>query len=235
MKNWFKKFVHTWKVLLGDKVYVVSLIIGLLMSIFGFFITDMANIYNDARKYVSVGDVIIDNIPVVNMEIIFTWGIYFLAVLMVVYPLLFKPEIGPFALKAFAILMYARAGFILLTNIGPPADSFYVGIDKIGGHVLTSFLFRNDMFFSGHVAYPFMAFLVYGEARILRWIFFAGAIVEGIAVLFMHIHYSIDVFAAFFIAYGIYKVTSNLFEKMNMRYVNRLKLYGYAVINQLEK
>ncbi len=233
IKEAFAKFRHHWRVLLSDHTYKVSLYVGVCMMTVGYVIDYMATVYNDQQTYVSVGDLILDNIPTINMEFSFTWVMYGLMVLLFAYPILFKPEIAPFGLKTFAMLMYMRAGFIILTNLGPPEGYFYDG-RPIGGNVISDLIFRNDLFFSGHTAYPFMGFLIFRNSKI-RWVFLAGSILEGFTVLAMRMHYSIDVFAAFFIAYGTYAMSRRIFNPLNRRFRDTIKIYGWNALQKLKK
>jgi hypothetical protein len=72
--------------------------------------------------------------------------------------------------------------------------------------------FQNDMFFSGHTAIPFLGFLLFDGK--IRYFFLCGSICMGTVVLLMHLHYSIDVFSAFFITYCCYRVGNVLLEKI---------------------
>lgn len=227
------KIWHEWKVLLGDRAFRISLLAGIVLMAGAAASNQFACIYNDSQSYISVGDLILDYIPTINMHIFFTWGMYFLTVFIICYALFVKPETVPFALKTYAVLIFLRCGFILLTNIGAPVDSFYAGA-IVGKDFFTDFVFRNDLFFSGHTAYPFLGYLIYRKTNV-AWILFLGTILMAITVLFMHVHYSIDVFAAFFITYGVYKFSSWLFDPLNIRFRDRLKIYGWNALRKMQK
>ena len=233
MIEWFKKFKHHWKVLLGDRAFLISLFVGFTLLMFAYAANLFASTYNDARVYVSVGDLLLDNIDTYNMTFSFTWIMYFIIVMIFVYPIFFEPQLVPFAFKTFAMLMFLRSGCILLTNIGPP-EGFYYNNAPVGGDVLADMMFRNDLFFSGHTTYPFLAFLLYKNCS-WRWFYLAGSILEGVTVLLMHIHYSIDVVAAFFFAFGIYSLSDRIFNKLNIRFRDRIKLYGWEALQKLKK
>lgn len=232
IKEAFHKLVHHWKILLTDRAYLISLIIGIGLIVFAYFLNFWASAYNDSKTYLSVGDLILDQLPVVNLNFLFLWGIWGLILLMFVYPVFFKPEIIPFGLKTFSILIYLRCGFILLTNVGPP-EGFYFNGGLVGGNFLADFMFKNDLFFSGHTAYPFLAFLVFRDHWI-RWIFLVSSFVMAATVLLMHVHYSIDVFAAFFITFATYEISDRIFNRLNLRFSNRLKLLGWDAIQKIK-
>src|SRR5258708_19171404 len=54
------------------------------------------------------------------------------------------------------------------------------------------------------------------STEMLKWFrrfFLVLAFLFGISVLLAHVHYSIDVFAAPFITYGVFVITSRLFKR----------------------
>lgn len=234
MKGFFLKWAHHCKILFGDSVYCASFVGGAMLLLISNAVNQLATVYNDSWVYISATDILIDSLPVVNMEFLYTWGMYFLTGLIIFCAIFLRLEMAPFTMKTVAVLMFLRSGFILLTNIGPPLGFIYEGA-KVGGNVLSDFLFRNDLFFSGHVAYPFLAFWIFRDIKWASWIFLIGTIVQSVTVLFMHVHYSIDVFAAYFVTYGVYKFSEYVFARLNLRFKNRLKMYGLDVINKFKE
>ena len=73
------------------------------------------------------------------------------------------------------------------------------------------------MFFSGHTAMPFLGFYLFRRSWV-RYAFLAGSIVMGFVVLAMHVHYSIDVLAAFFMTYGSYRIGHRILLRMDPTY-----------------
>ena len=221
IKKFLTSFCHRWAVLLKDRAYRISLLGGLSFLIGAYVVSVLASDYHDSWIFVSVGDLILDNIPTVNMEFFFTWVMYGLVLLTFLYPMILRPEIAPFAMKTFALLVLIRSFFILLTNIGPPTDFYFNGIE-MGSGILSDPVFRNDLFFSGHTAYPFLGFLLYRKSIVSK-ILLVGSFLMAITVLLMRVHYSIDVFSAFFIAYGVYNMSDTIFNRLNLRFKNILK------------
>jgi len=225
MKNiikFFKTWKSKWKHLLGNKSYKFSLIIGVISLITATFIMKKTSAFVDNEMYPAVGDLILDAINTVNVEFLFVWGFYSIIASIFIYPIFFKPEIAPFMLKTFAIMMVVRSIAISLTHVGPPDGFFYDQMSDLINNPLKDLFFRNDLFFSGHTAFPFLAFLVFKETK-FRWFMLAASILMGITVLLMHVHYSIDVFAAFFIAHGVYTITDKIFNKLNLRFAKHVK------------
>jgi len=71
----------------------------------------------------------------------------------------------------------------------------------------------SDMFFSGHTGMPFLLALMFWEDKLARYISLTASCIFGAAVLFGHLHYSIDVFAAFFITYTIFQIAQKFFPE----------------------
>jgi len=69
------------------------------------------------------------------------------------------------------------------------------------------------MFFSGHVAIKLLNYLLFYDKRV-KYFFLISSITMAITVLLTHQHYSIDVFSAFFIAYGSYKIGDYFLKKL---------------------
>lgn len=224
--RYFGKVWHQWKVLLSDRAYLISLFLGVFVLVSAYFVTFFVSSYNDFKSYVSVGDLILDNIPTYDLEFLFTWGIYSTMLFIFSYFVFERQELLPFALKTFGLLLFVRSGFIVLTHVGPPSGFFYATSVAPVYDSFTQWIFRNDLFFSGHTAIPFMAFLLLKDDKV-RWIMLLSSITMGITVLLMHVHYSIDVFAAFFITHGIYALSDRIFNNLNLRFKLRLKKYDW--------
>jgi membrane-associated phospholipid phosphatase len=77
-------------------------------------------------------------------------------------------------------------------------------------HLVT---FQGNFFYSGHTAFPFLLALIFWDNKYLRYLFLILTVFFGVSVLLAHVHYSIDVFAAPFIVYGMYVITAKLFPR----------------------
>jgi hypothetical protein len=98
----------------------------------------------------------------------------------------------------------------MLTHLGAPPEAILTDFPR----VFNLLIFRNDLFFSAHTAVPFLGYLLFRKERIGK--FFLGAtIVLASTVLLMHVHYSIDVFAALFITFSTYRFGEWLFRRIN--------------------
>ncbi len=74
------------------------------------------------------------------------------------------------------------------------------------------FFTGDDLFFSGHVGLTFLMALLLWDVPVLRYIYLAISVMFAGVVLLGHLHYSIDVFAAYFITYTIFILATRLFK-----------------------
>ncbi|HWP61489.1 MAG TPA: phosphatase PAP2-related protein [Candidatus Paceibacterota bacterium] len=147
----------------------------------------------------SVTDIVLSNVRVFDVDGLFVYGT-FLFIGVVVFILLAHPKRIPFTLYSLGIFWIVRSGFTSLTHIAPFAQQAAVQF----GPTITKAFFGGDLFFSGHAGTPFLFALIFWREKGLRMMFLAWAVYFAIIVLLGHLHYSIDVAAAFFITYTIF-------------------------------
>lgn len=155
----------------------------------------------------SVTDIVLSHTKVYDVDGVFTYG----ALMFVIYiaALCFwHPGKTPFILKSISLFVLVRSISISLTHIGPFPTHVTVSLSNF----LRDFIFSGDLFFSGHTGLPFLMALIFWKNRIIRTLCVATAVMFGIIVLLGHLHYSIDVFSAFFITYSIYRIAKVVFK-----------------------
>ncbi len=158
----------------------------------------------------SVSDIILDHLPAKNVDDVFLEG-FMIFIAFVTVLAIHKPSRIPFILKASALFIFTRAIFITLTHLAPPAHMTTVNAVSFWERLLSGS--GDDLFFSGHTGFPYLMALIFWQNKYLRWLFLATAVFFGGAVLLGHLHYSIDVFSAFFITYGIFNIAKRIFKK----------------------
>lgn len=191
-----------------QKVYIYNVLMGLVFLAVAFFVSHYANNYTTSHASNYVTDIILDNIPVVDVHLIFSEGaILFILILSTI--LLYEPKYIPFALKSIAVFILIRSFFVVLTHLAPPFQQIHINPSDY----IVRLDSAEDLFFSGHTGLPFLMALVFWDQKWMRYFFFLCSAIGGTAVLLGHLHYSIDVFSALFISFGIFHICKHLFAK----------------------
>lgn len=159
-----------------------------------------------------VGDIVLDNLPAIGLNFVIIDIALAAIVLGTLFVVFARPRYILFSLKAVALFVIVRAFFISLTHVGIHPDTIAPGPGFLGATYLY-LNFQTGFFFSGHTGLPFLMALIFWDDVRARYAFLALSFVFAVAALFAHIHYSIDVFAAPFMAYGIFNIACYLFRK----------------------
>lgn len=101
---------------------IFSLIAGLAMLCVAYVLEHYANLYeldySQRQTTTHVGDIILDNIATVNLNLIIIEGALFAIVFGTIFVIFFRPRYIIFSLKVIALFIAIRAFFISLTHIG---------------------------------------------------------------------------------------------------------------------
>ncbi|MDP2665696.1 MAG: hypothetical protein Q8P23_03645, partial [bacterium] len=121
---------------LFTREWLSSLITAFVLLGISYIVEHYANIYAFAYSLRStsnhVGDLILDNIPVVDLNFIIIEGALFAIVLSVLF-VLSKPRYILFTLKSLALFIVVRAVFVSLTHVGIHPDAITPGLGFFDG------------------------------------------------------------------------------------------------------
>ena len=157
----------------------------------------------EKREGMVLQDFVLDAIPAKDVSIP-TFVVIWSVVLLVFYRIYQSPRLFLVVAYGFILMCLARILTISLLPLNPPAGIITLK-DPIaniayGGNGI---FITKDLFYSGHTGNMFLFFLCLQH----KWdkiIALAASFIVGILVMVQHIHYSIDVFAAFIFTYFIY-------------------------------
>lgn len=210
MESFFKRHIVFW----SDRKILVHLALSLGLFLLSLFFTYIAATYVHSYKGYVVPDILLDNLPVVNVALIFFQGAALFIVILCAIGV-YEPKYIPFTLESTAVFFFVRSIFMVMTHLSAPNVEYYNYIER--EHHVSEVLFTissgNDLFFSAHTGYPFLLALIFWNVPKLRIFFILASIVGGAAVILGHLHYSIDVFSAFFIAFGVFEISKKFFKK----------------------
>lgn len=151
----------------------------------------------------AVGDLLLDHLPLLDVTVLHVYAATLFWVGILVY-LLRHPAYLPFTLKTTAVFLGTRAFFVVLTHLGPPPNLLRIPAD-----LTALYVYRGDLFFSGHAGGPFLFALILQRHRMVHGICLAATGLFSGIVLLGHVHYSIDVFASLFIAHSIHALMAS--------------------------
>lgn len=210
--QYFKDLSDRYKQVLTQKHFYRQLILGLVLLCTSLGLNYAANVYSESRSGSVVQDLILNNLPVINVAFLYLDG--FNIFICFVFALgAHEPRRLPFMLKTIALFIAVRSFFIVLTHLSVPLPAAYDTIYFPAGTISELLSSGNDLFFSGHTGLPFLLSLLFWKVKTLRYLFLGTSLFFGATVLLAHVHYSIDVFGAFFITYAIYDLALFLFKK----------------------
>jgi membrane-associated phospholipid phosphatase len=173
---------------------LVAIILILLPTFFAFI---------EKREGMVLQDFVLDAIPAKDVSIP-TFVVIWSVVLLVFYRIYQSPRLFLVVAYGFILMCLARVLTISLLPLNPPPGLITLK-DPIaniayGGNGI---FITKDLFYSGHTGNMFLFFLCLQH----KWdkiIALAASFIVGILVMVQHIHYSIDVIAAFIFTYFIY-------------------------------
>ncbi|WP_133127783.1 phosphatase PAP2-related protein [Legionella nagasakiensis] len=212
-----KVLVNRYVTLSQEAGFLRSLFIGFTLLIISFFIANNAGLYASEMAGNPVDDLILNYLPLCDVTVLHVYAALLFWLFVSIY-MLTQPGLIPFITKTASVFIVTRSAFICLTHLGAPPNQLMIpeGFSSF-------FLFNGDLFFSGHVGGPFLLALLFWQNKILRYFSLAASVFFAYIVLVGHIHYSIDVFAAPFITFGIYELSKILFVKEYSFFVQEIK------------
>ncbi len=163
----------------------------------------------EKREGMVLQDYVLDAIPAIDVSIP-TFVIIWSVVVLVFYRIYQNPRLFLLIAYGFILMCLARILTISLLPLNPPAGIITLK-DPIaniayGGNGI---FITKDLFYSGHTGNMFLFFLCL-EAKWDKIIALTASFLIGLLVLIQHIHYSIDVIAAFIFTYFIYLAAKKL-------------------------
>lgn len=196
------------------KLHKNKILLSLIFLVFSAVINSISGNYASRVASKSSTDLILDIIPPMDLTFFFVYVWFLILLFLFLYPLFAKVHKFHEVIYHVSLIYLVRSVFITLTHLKSPSDIVSVTFPW----PFNKLAFEHDLFFSGHTATPLVGFFVFGNSRI-RYFFLGLSLLMAFTVLAMHQHYSIDVFAAYFIAYGTFHIGEWLTRKAKEMHV----------------
>jgi hypothetical protein len=161
--------------------------------------TYLHNYISEGKTLPMLSDLILDNLPVINVALIYDIVALVPIILAILY--MFKKTNYnriPFFLLMIGIFYIVRGVFIVLTPFGNPP--MFNGSDPLF-HGFANY--ELGVYPSGHAGVVFIILLLVKD-RVLRWIIGVCLIIVIASLFLAHGHYSIDILSGIFFSYAIY-------------------------------
>lgn len=217
--NLWQHWVARIKDTLQRRSYMYQVAGGLILLCAALIVNVYANRYASAHASGVVQDLLLNALPTISLDDIYLEG-YAILLSVIVLLAFYWPNKLPFLLKSISLFVFIRSFFLVLTHLSVPLPVANNGIYFPDHTLIQSLSGGDDLFFSGHTGLPFLMALAFWKDRLLRPLFLVTSIVFGASVLLAHVHYSIDVFAAFFITYTIHDLAVFLFQKERLLFLD---------------
>lgn len=200
-----KQLALNWKQAWSRQTFKLKIVIGTLLLLI--ILTSFPKFFAiiELRKGIQMNDWILDKIPAYDVSIpifIIIWS----TAAFLIYKLIQSPTLYVQFLLSFLILCITRVMSISIVALEPPiglielqdplSSMFYGG---------TNVFIKKDLFYSGHTATQFLMFLTL-KGKTEKIITGITTILISILVLVQHVHYTVDVVAAYFFTYLIYLI-----------------------------
>jgi hypothetical protein len=192
-----------WKNAWANQSFKIKAIIGSICLLFVLVSFPRFFAIIELRNGIVLNDAFLSKLPSVDLSIpifITIWSTAFLLIRRIIQ----SPSLFLQFLLSFLFLSILRIGTISFFSLDAPigliplkdpiSSLFYGGKDVF---------ITKDLFFSGHTATQFLMFLCL-QKKMDKYLTGLTSIVIAMMVLIQHIHYTIDVIAAFPLTYLVY-------------------------------
>lgn len=201
-----------WRPYWRNKLFRNKLALGILTLVLLVAFLPYYFAFIEARKGIQLNDIVLNYIDSANVSVptfIIIWSLS----LWYLYKSVKDPALILLILWGLNVLFITRIISIYLVPLDPPTDLVEL-IDPITNRFYGAKFITKDLFFSGHTATLVCLSLCLRKRRD-QLIVLSGAIIVGILVLVQHVHYTIDVIAAFVFPYFIIKIAKRIIAPFN--------------------
>jgi membrane-associated phospholipid phosphatase len=169
----------------------------------------LANFLNwvETRPGVIYADLILALFPPVDLTWL-TFGLIYAGLISGIVFLTRHPRAMLIAFQSYVLMVAVRIAAMYVLPLAAPPTAIPLQ-DPTVEYLGTGKMLTQDLFFSGHTSTLFLLFLT-AQGRGLRVVFLICTMAVGISVLLQHVHWTVDVLVAPFIAYTCFRIVTVL-------------------------
>jgi hypothetical protein len=198
-------YKYLWQEAWSNQIFRKKLIVTVTILLAVIFSLPTFFSYIEQREGAYLHDLVLQAIPATDVSLptfLIIWSLSGLVIVRCIQ----NPAFALVMLASFTLLCISRMVSITMVPLDPPdglirlndplTSLIYGGKDKF---------MTKDLFFSGHTSNMFIMFLCL-EKRNDKIFAILATLSVGILVLVQHVHYTIDVLAAFIFTYAVYRI-----------------------------
>ncbi len=196
---------NAWNDAWNNRIFKIKTIAGTVILLCVLSLLPYFFVFVEKRDGPQLHDRLLQLLPATDVSVL-TFIIIWSVTLLLFIRCVKNPDIFLLMLWSFLLLCLSRILTITMVPLNPPegllplkdplTGIFYGGMDKF---------ITKDLFFSGHTSIQFLIFLCL-KKRADKIIALMASLAVGCLVLVQHVHYTIDVLAAFVFTYLIFRI-----------------------------
>lgn len=203
LKNHINLFLREWKSALSDRNFLLKLLITPGLFFVYSAITQKLGNYVEMRKGILLNDKLLEIIPSFDFSF-FIFILLYSSLTIVILAHLHKPKVIVRIIEMHFLVAVVRQICILCIALEPPIGMIVLRDVFLENTVYPRYSpLTKDLFFSGHVASIWLYFLC-SESKMIKYYFGFATILMSFMILSMRVHYSYDIYGAFFFTTIIY-------------------------------
>jgi len=209
MRTLITTSLSLWKTSWNDKSFRLVTIFSTLIILFHAVFLPFFFQHLEKRSGIILEDYLLQIIPAKDVSLCI-FLIVFGSLFYIIGRSIFSPDIFIRFLSAYASVLIFRSISLYLLPLEPPAQLIPL-IDPwspifSGGQIVT-----KDLFFSGHTSTTFLVFLCLSQKFEKQLMLFAS-ILMAFLLLMQHVHYTIDIIAAFLFTYLSFLISRKIIQ-----------------------
>jgi hypothetical protein len=207
MNELLSNIKNGWYIINNNKTFRLQFIITLIaLAILLYFFPKFLS-FIETRQGVVLNDPLLNMFSPVDVTWL-TFLVIYLSIITAIIYFIQDAKLLLTAISTYGIMIIFRIMAMYILPLDPPVQMIALQDPFVEFFGQSSTLTR-DLFFSGHTSIMFLFFLI-AKNRYLKYLFLSGTVAIVTLVLIQHVHYSVDVFVAFFVSYCSYIIAKNI-------------------------